>query len=77
MESNAFVKSIVAIHILILHSWLFCSIILYVARWSVVWQELRNPAWSSACSWSSRGYNLLCKIVKNNLYNAGNEHIGR
>ena len=37
MESNAFVKSTVAVHILIHHSWHFCSINLYVARWSVVW----------------------------------------
>ena len=56
MEWNAFVKSIVAIHILIQHSWHIWSIILYVARWSVVWYELLNPAWSSACSWSSRGF---------------------
>ena len=44
MESKAFVKSIVAILILIPRSWHFCSIILYVARWSVVWYELLNPA---------------------------------
>ena len=50
--------------------------ILDVARWSVVWYELLNPAWSSACSWSSRGYNLLYSIVENSLYNAGNEQIG-
>ena len=31
MESNAFMKSIVAVHILILHPWHFWSIILYVA----------------------------------------------
>ena len=37
MESKAFVKSIVAVHILILHSKHFWSIILYVAKWSVVW----------------------------------------
>ena len=77
MESNAFVKSIVAVHILIPHSLHFCSIILYVAKWSVVWYELLNPAWSSACSWSSRGYNLPYRIVENSLCNAGNDHIGR
>ena len=44
MESKAFVKSIVAVHILIPHSWHFCSIILYVAKWSVVWHELPNSA---------------------------------
>ena len=32
MESTAFVKSIVAIHILTPYSWHFCSIILYVAK---------------------------------------------
>ena len=32
MESKAFVKSTVAVHILILHSWHFCSINLHVAR---------------------------------------------
>ena len=37
IDSNAFVKSIVAAHILIHHSWHLWSIILYVARWSVVW----------------------------------------
>ena len=36
-ESNAFVKSTVDVHILIHHSWHFCSINLYVARWCVVW----------------------------------------
>ena len=44
MESNAFMKSIVAAHILMSHSWHFCSVNLYVARWSVVWSELLNPA---------------------------------
>ena len=37
MESNAFMKSVVAAHILIHHSWHVCSIFLYVARWSVDW----------------------------------------
>ena len=74
----SFVKSIVAVHILIPHSWHFCSIILYVAKWSVVWCELLNPAWSSACSWSSVvGYNLLYIVVEKSLYNACNEQFGR
>ena len=77
MESKAFVKSIVVIHILILHSWHFCSIILNVAKWSVVWYDLLNPPGSSACSWSNRGYNLPYRIVENNFYNAGYEQIGR
>ena len=34
---NLFVFPTVADHILIPHSWHFCSINLYVARWSVVW----------------------------------------
>ena len=70
-------SAIVAVHILILHSWHFCSIILCVARWPVVWHELLNPAWPSACIRSSLRYNLLYSIVVNSLYNAGNEQIGR
>ena len=43
MEPKAFIKSIVAIHILIRHSRQFCSITPYVAKWSIVWYELLNP----------------------------------
>ena len=44
------------------HSWYFYSIILCVAKWSVVLYELPNPAWSSACSWSSVDI-IFCTVL--------------
>ena len=43
MESKAFMKSTVEIHILTLHSWHFCSAIFNPAKWSSVWNDRLNP----------------------------------
>ena len=49
VESKAFMKSTVEIHRHI------CSANLNLAKWSSVWYDRRNPAWSSGCTWSGLG----------------------
>ena len=51
--SNAIAKTTVAIRILRRHSRHFCSDKLYVASWSSVCNERRNPPWSRGCLLSS------------------------
>ena len=67
MESKAFMKSTVEIHILTPHSWHFCSAIFNPAKWSSVWNDRLNPPWSSGCTRSSLGHNRLHKNVEKSL----------
>ena len=67
MESKAFMKSTVEIHILTPHSWHFCSAISNPAKWSSVCNDRLSPPWSSGCTRSSLGHNRWHKNVEQSL----------